>query len=255
VKTGSVAGVETGTASCFAPLAADRLRRQPFARPTSPLKTRVRGFCRSASGRFSSRRRRNRAIATGCGVRGYKTASGRSKWPNRDPIGDLGFGTVTRLFVRDDYLNPYMFARNDGIDDVDLLGLQPTGAGPWGPPVGPIPPGPSTGCQMCREAGDPVGSHQWVECGGNSYGYYPVGGIWHSPGQILSPDPHSNDPGKSCKPINFPPCSSGCNSQKFQQCMANAAKQPPGTYCVATHNCRSWSNDAVNQCMKQAGCQ
>ena len=103
-------GVETGTASCFAPLAADRLRRPPFARLTSPLKTRVQGFCRGASGRFSSRLRRSRAIATGCGACGYKTASGRGKWPNRDPIGEAGG------------INLYGFVGNDPIDRVDPLG-------------------------------------------------------------------------------------------------------------------------------------
>jgi hypothetical protein len=89
-------GVETGTASCFAPLAADRPRRRPFARLASPLKTRVRGFCRSASGRYSSRHGKHRKIATGCGVCGYKTASGRGKWPNTDPISDKGFFSTAR---------------------------------------------------------------------------------------------------------------------------------------------------------------
>ena len=83
--------METGTASCFAPLAADRLQRRPFASPTSPRKTRVQGFCRGASGRFSTRRRRSRAIATGCGACGYKTASGRGKWPKQRPVGGIWF--------------------------------------------------------------------------------------------------------------------------------------------------------------------
>jgi RHS repeat-associated protein len=104
--------VETGTASCFAPLAADRLRRRPFASPTSPLKTRVQGFFRSASGRFSSRRRRSRAIATGCGACGYKTASGRGKWPNRDPIEEVGG------------VNLYRYARNSAVNERDATGLS-----------------------------------------------------------------------------------------------------------------------------------
>jgi hypothetical protein len=142
--------VETGTASCFAPLAADRLRRLPFARLTSPLKTRVRGFYRGPSGRFSSRRRRSRAIATGCRACGYKTASGRGRWPNRDPIQERGGK------------NLYAFWENDLINNLDAAGLQgviinpnPVSApgevplwGPpstWGPPTYSIPTLPAWG--------------------------------------------------------------------------------------------------------------
>ena len=105
-------GVETGTASCLTFLAADRQQR-PLARPISPLKTRVRGFCRGASGRSSSRRRATSINATGCRVCGYKTASGRGKWPNRDPIGEMGC------------INLYSFVRNDPCDLYDPLGLLP----------------------------------------------------------------------------------------------------------------------------------
>lgn len=106
--------METGTASCFTSLAADRLRRPPFACPTSPRKTRVRGFCRGPSGRFSSRHRRIRATATGCGGCGYKTASGRGKWPNRDPIGEQGG------------INLYEFVGNRPLASIDILGLKTT---------------------------------------------------------------------------------------------------------------------------------
>ena len=57
---------------------------------TSPHRTRVWGFRQSPSGRLSRRRRRDRAIATGSARCAYKTASGRGKWPSRDPIGDKG---------------------------------------------------------------------------------------------------------------------------------------------------------------------
>jgi hypothetical protein len=130
-------GVETGTASCFAPLAADRLQRRPFASPTSPLKTRVRGFCRSASGRFSSQRRKTHAIATGSEPCAYKTASGRGKWPNRDPLGELGFETINEDAVvgsSDSVLrlaeilegpNLYECVRNSPVGSIDLYGLGP----------------------------------------------------------------------------------------------------------------------------------
>jgi RHS repeat-associated protein len=104
--------VETGTASCLTLLAADRLRWPPFARQTSPRKTRARGFYGCPSGRFSSRSRRTHRIATGCGACGYKTASGRGKWPNRDPIQENGG------------LNLYSFAMNRPVNTVDFLGLM-----------------------------------------------------------------------------------------------------------------------------------
>jgi hypothetical protein len=147
-------GVETGTASCFNLLAADRQQRPSLARPTSPLKTRVRGFCRSASGRSSSRHQKTHAIATGSEPCGYKTASGRGKWPNRDPINDPGFQALpgfssspdikstAKLVVATlhsvDRLHPtqvskktllflsssYIFCDNTPVIDFDRFGLQ-----------------------------------------------------------------------------------------------------------------------------------
>lgn len=143
-------GVETGTASCFNLLAADRQQRRPFASPTSPLKTRVRGFYGCSSGRFSSRRRRSRAIATGCGACGYKTASGRSKWVNRDPLGEGGFivlqlhkgfmsaGLARRMAELSQGPNLYRFWENDLVNNVDAAGLQGVIA-PSGPPGSSIP--------------------------------------------------------------------------------------------------------------------
>lgn len=105
--------METGT-SCFHFLAADRLRRLPVACPTSPLKTRVRGFCARPSGRLSRRGRRTRTIATGCGGCGYKTASGRAKWISRDPSQEEGG------------LNLYSLVTNNPVNDSDILGLWGT---------------------------------------------------------------------------------------------------------------------------------
>ena len=50
---------------------------------------------------------------TATGLRGcaYKTASGRGKWPNRDPIAERGG------------MNLYGFVRNDGLNNIDKLGL------------------------------------------------------------------------------------------------------------------------------------
>ena len=121
--------METGTASCFAPLAADRLRRPPFARLTSPLKTRVRGFCRSASGRSSSRRHRTSINATGLRGCGYKTASGRGKWPNKDPLYESGFKRLRNFTALRGALGEregadlYEFVLNNPINKGDIFGL------------------------------------------------------------------------------------------------------------------------------------
>lgn len=88
--------------------------RQPLAAtawPTSPHKTRVRGFRRRASGQ-TSRRGRCRSINTpssrGCA---YKTVSGRHEWLNRDPIQEWGG------------INLYDYVLNHPISSSDSYGL------------------------------------------------------------------------------------------------------------------------------------
>ena len=62
---------------------------------------------------------------------GYKTASGRREWPNRDPIGRLGiFDKPGRKFVGNEQLRKrsllpmYGFVRNNPVSLFDLLGLS-----------------------------------------------------------------------------------------------------------------------------------
>jgi hypothetical protein len=86
--------------------------RQPLdAMPTSPRKTRVRGFRRHASGQTSSRRRCRSINTPGSRGCAYKTVSGRHEWPNRDPLGEAGG------------INLYSYVGNDPMDFLDPYGL------------------------------------------------------------------------------------------------------------------------------------
>jgi hypothetical protein len=120
------------------PLSADRLDALTSTRPTSPLKTRVRGSRCNSSGRSSPRGRRRREIATGSRGCGYKTASGRSEWLNRDPIEEDGG------------INLYAFVENDPVNSSDPLGEQ------LYPPLilcpNPFPPAP---CRVVCSATGP----------------------------------------------------------------------------------------------------
>jgi RHS repeat-associated protein len=189
-------------------------------------------------------------------------------WPNRDPLGNLGSTVYDQLPRTGSFLpeafaaNPFWFAGNDPVEDFDVNGLQSWIGPAYGslptPGLPPAPSGPSSGCQLCMEGNGQPGPHMWVECPGGPYGFYPgPTGIWHGPGQIPTDqhgnprDPHSSDPDKSCTPISFP-CGQNCDAGKFQKCMADTAKQPPGNYCVLTHNCQNWARDAVSKCKKAA---
>ena len=89
--------------------------RQPLdAMPTSPRKTRVRGFRRHASGQTSSRRRCRSINTPGSRGCGYKTVSGRHEFINRDHIGEWGG------------INLYAYVGKNPVNRVDPLGLQMT---------------------------------------------------------------------------------------------------------------------------------
>ena len=173
--------METGTASCFIPLAAERRQRWPsaLALPTSPLKTRVRGFRRVASGRYSCRRQRTPINTPGLRPCGYKTASGLGKWPNRDPISNQGFiitlvhhpiiqsAQLVFTAVGDDsHMGGYNFLNDSPINKYDSLGLCPPP-----PPCTSAPPLPDNS-SACSSYGNGMylGSSLscFCKCAGNS---------------------------------------------------------------------------------------
>jgi len=89
---------------CFLPLAAEPLSAARSAAvafeptwATSPSKTRARNLRPPPSGRLSRRRRFRSMFTPGSRACAYRTASGRAKWPNRDPLGDLGFDMRNQL--------------------------------------------------------------------------------------------------------------------------------------------------------------
>jgi len=136
--------VIAGAQSCFPLLAAEPLpvRRSlgeggsaarergalASATLTSPSKTRARNFCARPSGRLSRRRRVRSMFTPGLRGCGYSTASGRAKWPNRDPIGELGGKNLYGFAFND----PLSKADPDGrlvlVDDATLLAIAATAA-------------------------------------------------------------------------------------------------------------------------------
>ena len=100
--------------SCFTSLAADRVSAAAAFLTSSP-KTRVWGSRCNPPGRMSRRARRRSMFTPGSRACAYRTASGRAKWPNRDPLGEMGGR------------NLYTFVHNNPITFWDKLGLMRSG--------------------------------------------------------------------------------------------------------------------------------
>ena len=78
---------------------------------TSPLKTRVWGFGDGGSGQPCVGGTVSHGIATGSDGFGYKIASGRLIWPNRDPLGEMECSHL------------YAFVCNSPLQKIDPFGL------------------------------------------------------------------------------------------------------------------------------------
>lgn len=125
---------------------------------TSPQKTRVRGFGRCPSGRLSRPGPHSPGFTPGLRASSYKTASGRRKWLNRDPIADQGavlslshrYGKFVRRAGDKAGPNLYLFVSNDpptksDPDGREVLNYGCSGGTPtcWSPlQKGPPPPQP-----------------------------------------------------------------------------------------------------------------
>ncbi len=158
-----------GALSCFPLLAAEPLpvRRSlgeggsaarergalASATLTSPSKTRARNFCARPSGRLSRRRRVRSMFTPGSRACGYRTASGRAKWPNRDPIEEGGG------------YNLYGFVGNNPISELDPNGQWYPGF-PGKPQLPPMPPVDCSGYSK-------LGGASCMDCGKVKRDNYP----------------------------------------------------------------------------------
>jgi len=172
----------------------------------------------------------------------YRTASGRAKWPNRDPLGDEAFFTLhtqgksrsERRQFRAEALKPlYVFVGNTPINAIDAFGLKKV----------------KTGVKTCNQ-GLKDNLHGFVEIDGQGYGFYPVDGsscgVIHGPGQINPDDPST----ASCKDVELDDCA--YDIKKFKDCLKNKVQQSPPTYSVYGNNCRQWRNSIVSECAQEA---
>jgi len=126
---------------------------------------------------------------------GYRTASGRAKWPNRDPLGDEAFFTlytqgksrIERRQLRAESLKPlYVFVSNDPANKYDYLGLQ-CGITVHRAPV-------KVGLVWDWPPIDINAGHEWIEIDGKGYGFWPSGSALYSDGKLHEgDDPYTGD--------------------------------------------------------------
>ncbi|MCW5556147.1 MAG: hypothetical protein KIS67_28835 [Verrucomicrobiae bacterium] len=160
------------------------------------------------------------------------------RWPNRDPINELGFNLLIRgqnPFNIEEEKNLYAFVRNNPVSFLDFLGLKKQ----------------VTGVKWC--AG---GKHQWIEYPGGSAGYYPkndtIGNCIWGPGQVVNPDPHVGDEDKKCTDIKLD--TSCYDLDKFKTCVEKKSQPKTGgtPYSVFGYNCANWVATVIKNCKEEA---
>ena len=74
--------------------------------------------------RFSSKEWNDNSGLYYYGYRFYDP--GLQRWPNRDPVEDLGFATIAHRITLDGGIgpDPYIFVANSPLDDIDAHGLD-----------------------------------------------------------------------------------------------------------------------------------
>jgi RHS repeat-associated protein len=221
-------GPFTGSRSSESFFSTSQCRRLPLRQKRSPCLQTI-SLRKTLTRRFWS---------TISGFRYYNPSLQR--WVSRDPLGEPAFDRLARsgADIRGDGPNLYWFVHNSPISQTDPMGLSF-----WRDPP--------SGVKYCEEPG--FGGHVWLEFPGGSIGFWPgTGGhpLWPGGiGTIESPDRHAGDPDKRCQDVPL----SGCyDKQKFQDCIKNQAKQPPGWYCVIGSNCGDWADAAIRRCKGEA---
>ena len=206
----------------------------------------------------------------------YRTASGRAKWPNRDPLGEVGG------------FNLYGFVGNNAIQFHDPLGLAPVfGPGPFPvwppdgkPPRNPIPaprldpddtvPGDFSGIALCQRPLREEDCKDKVlnKCGQGhkflaqfsdgkpteGYGFYPSGKVEQ---EKLLTCPR----GKPCKPTDKPlKYGTGATANKtgktasLEEIMDCIKSRPAlGPYEAPVNDCRHWPARTATDCGLDCG--
>lgn len=201
-------------------------RQHPTFAPLLPnrQKSRVRGFSGCPSGRLSRRERQSPINTPGSRGCGYKTASGRRQWPNRDPIGEQGgynqYGFVAN---RPTYgydpqgLTIYVCSRKSNLGGVGNHSYFYDSSAPAG-----------SGCKSCGTAHGSSGSSgscNNTNCPDNGEG---------GPGT----------PGTSCQAV---PNSDGATGQNIMSCCKANANN--GVWAPPINDCHT----AVDNCLNQNG--
>jgi RHS repeat-associated protein len=190
-------------------------RRRPPQRATS--KNSRLGFFGTPSGRTLGKHRSARRTAPGYRACGYKTASGRPKWLNRDPIGEKGG------------LNLYGYVFNNPISYVDPLGLA-VYVGEHGALFDSDPLQHTAIVLRPDNPADFSGNQLFTDPNQATLGGQPGAGVQNgnAPNLISFPNYPRDNPGSDCHPgrlknLTLVPTPAGMTDTQFIQALISAA--------------------------------